>query len=266
MRYRSLFVMHRSLGVLVAALVLLLAVTGIMLNHGNALALDRTSISNRAILDWYGVDIPQASIGYPVAAGWIIPLGEQVFFNERMTAEDGAPLLGATQIADTVAVAWSERLLLLNTSGEIIESITPGTGLPCRMTRIGIADGRLAIQCAHSVYRADPEMISWAPVSDARVSWSMAQNPPDGLLLAYTGHGISAERFVQDLHSGRIFGAAGVLVMDFVALALLLLAVSGVALWFRVTWLKRRSRRRRDAAQETVDASFRITGHKLDMD
>ena len=49
-------------------------------------------------------------------------------------------------------------------------------------------------------------------------------------------HTISWQRLMQDLHSGRWFGGWGVWMMDIAAVILLLLAVSGLWMW----WGKRR--------------------------
>lgn len=48
------------------------------------------------------------------------------------------------------------------------------------------------------------------------------------------GRWISAERIVLDVHSGRILGPAGPYLMDGAAIALLLLAASGIWGWARI--------------------------------
>jgi uncharacterized iron-regulated membrane protein len=50
---------------------------------------------------------------------------------------------------------------------------------------------------------------------------------------SYRGIGLSAERVMLDLHSGRILGRAGVYLVDAAAIVFLLLAVSGTWLWAR---------------------------------
>ena len=41
------------------------------------------------------------------------------------------------------------------------------------------------------------------------------------------------ERFVLDLHNGRILGALGVWVLDFIGLLLIALSFSGLWVWLR---------------------------------
>ena len=52
----------------------------------------------------------------------------------------------------------------------------------------------------------------------------------ESLKSAWRGRGVTVERLLLDLHSGRIFSAAGPLLMDLVAVFLILLSVSGIIL------------------------------------
>ena len=49
----------------------------------------------------------------------------------------------------------------------------------------------------------------------------------------YRGRGLSWERLLADLHSGRILGAAGTYFMDFIALSLIVLSMTGLFQWRR---------------------------------
>jgi len=53
------------------------------------------------------------------------------------------------------------------------------------------------------------------------------------LLRLYRGKGLPLERVIIDIHSGRILGQAGVLLVDFMALLFLSLAMSGVWMWYK---------------------------------
>ena len=47
---------------------------------------------------------------------------------------------------------------------------------------------------------------------------------------AWRGRGLTVERLLLDLHSGRILGEAGPLLMDLVAVFLIVLSLSGLIL------------------------------------
>ena len=53
------------------------------------------------------------------------------------------------------------------------------------------------------------------------------------LLESFRGRGLTLERVLLDLHSGRIFGEYGTYIMDAAAVALLWLSCSGLWVWWR---------------------------------
>ena len=50
------FLWHRRIGLTAIILVIVLAVTGIMLNHTEALKLDETYVESATLLGWYGFE------------------------------------------------------------------------------------------------------------------------------------------------------------------------------------------------------------------
>ena len=76
--------------------------------------------------------------------------------------------------------------------------------------------------------------------SNGEVIWAKKSALPETLRASiaqhYQGEGITLERLLLDVHSGRIAGRLGVYVMDAVAIAMLLLVISGGIL----AWLRRR--------------------------
>jgi len=91
-----------------------------------------------------------------------------------------------------------------------------------------------------SYYESALEDIAWLERTDTtqsnkNVIWSQAssdENPNlKALELAYIGSEITLERFILDLHSGRIFGIVGIIFNDIFALLLISLAMSGFWIW-----------------------------------
>ncbi|HED18424.1 MAG TPA: PepSY domain-containing protein, partial [Gammaproteobacteria bacterium] len=54
-KLRSFYVWHRYMGVGAAAFMLVIAVTGVLLNHTEGLQLDSRHVQSNWILDWYGI-------------------------------------------------------------------------------------------------------------------------------------------------------------------------------------------------------------------
>lgn len=68
--------------------------------------------------------------------------------------------------------------------------------------------------------------------------------PQDGV------HGVRADIFVTDLHSGRLFGVAGTLTLDVVTLAWLILLTTGVVMYFSRQRAKQRAQERDGNSEE----------------
>ncbi|MEW5756687.1 MAG: PepSY domain-containing protein [Pseudomonadota bacterium] len=243
MRMRQLFVLHRSLGVAVAVLLLLLVGTGVLLNHTEELALDERHVQHPGLLHWYGIAAPPAPPAYPVASGWIAPLNGAVYFNGAKIA-DNAALVGAVQSGDIIITALPDRLLLLTPAGELIDVILAGMGFAGQISAVGLDEGRVVVRSEQGTFGADSQFMTWNPIGAASAAWAEPVPLPAAQLaqLAQSDSAISItlERLLLDLHSGRFFGPWGVILMDLAGLALLLLAGSGVFLWARIQWRKRR--------------------------
>ena len=134
-----------------------------------------------------------------------------------------------------MVVALPEALVLLGSAGELIERMG-AESLPGRIERIGTHEGRLVAATPAGNRVADADLIAWQPTG-AAPQWSAQQEPPAGLrermLRGERGPGLSAERVLLDLHSGRIFGRWGPWLMDATAIVFVILAITGITCWWR---------------------------------
>ena len=139
-----------------------------------------------------------------------------------------------------MVVAGSEELLLLDSTGQLIERQTWEAAPEDPIISIGsLPDGAVSLKTKYQTWLPDRDFIQWTSVEDTTINpdWAHSEATPQTLLRAitssYRGHGLSLERLLLDLHSGRFFGNIGVLVYDLVALVLGFLAISGLTLWFK---------------------------------
>ena len=245
-KLRSWYVWHRWLGVFASVLVLVLAVTGILLNHTEALRLDARQIRFEALLTWYGIDGPAHLTSYAVGRTRLTQGGPRWFLDAKPLPDEFPPLRGAVRLHSLLVAATPDALWLLTEQGDLVERMDNRAGVPADIRRIGTdADGRLLIDAAGGYWRGDRDLVQWQPVEQPpRARWATQEPVSDALrqqiLQSYRGAGLPLERVLLDLHSGRIFGSWGVFLMDAAAMALVMLACSGVWLWWRG-----RSRRRR---------------------
>lgn len=236
LRWRSLFLWHRWLGISCALFMVLLAATGLLLNHTGDLRLDSRYVQAGILLDWYGIRAPAAT-GYAVGDDRITQLGDRLYLNDRFLLQDPAALLGALPLDGALLVALQQTLLLISHDGQLIEKLGGNEEVPAGMRRIGLTrGGTLVIEATQGYYLTDSSFLDWQErdsVDD--ITWARTGAPPAALLETlqreYRGTGLSVERIVLDLHSGRILGAWGRYLMDIVAIALLLLAILGVWVW-----------------------------------
>ena len=250
---RSLYVWHRWLGLAAAALTLVLALTGIALNHTEALRLDERHVRSPALLALYGIEAPPVSAACAAGGRWVLQVGRRLYLGTRALVRRAGPLRGAVPWEGMLVVAAGGELLLVTPEGRLAERMGGEAGVPAGLRRIGrMADGRIVALGAHGVYVADRELLAWRPAPEGmEATWSRCESDPPPALAqevraAYRATILPWERVLLDLHSGRIAGRLGPWVMDAAALLLVFLASSGPWLWWRQR-RKRRAHRRRAA-------------------
>jgi len=235
---RSLYIWHRYFGISTALLVIVLAITGLVLNHTDELALDSTYVESGILLDWYGISAPADLVSYQAGSISITAVGEQIFWNKQRLPHLSAPLAGMVTYSGFVIIASAGTLSLFTSEGELVEKLGRVAGVPTEILSVGVTPrGILAVRSVQGVYLTDENLLEWSRADNTEVSWSTAT--PTSLSLqkelqkAYRGTGLPMERIMLDLHSGRILGRAGVYIMDAAAIGFLLLAASGIWLWLR---------------------------------
>ena len=234
------FLWHRRLGMVSLLLMIILAVTGIALNHTEGLALDEKNISNDSLLNWYGLNPEGSAVSFTAGNNRISQWSGKLFYNDLPIADSLDNLIGVVVTNDNlIVIAFNNSLLILDANGKLIEHAAPKFA---PLTNLGLHDNHVVTQnSAGDHYRADKDIISWTAVPGASINWSQSSelNPilQNKLKQAWRGDGLTAERVILDLHSGRLFNAAwGVYIMDASAVMLLVLSLSGGWMW----WTRKR--------------------------
>lgn len=231
---------HRRFGLGAAVLVLTLALTGIVLNHPDALRLHERNIDASWLLSWYGVEGVQGDKpGFQIGEQWISGAAGHIFLNDKPVGDAVDPLVGAVLHDGLIVVAEPARLSLFTAQGIFVETLT---GLPhtqgTSLHRIGVgtqnAEG-VIVEMGGSPFLGDALLSQWTP-TEGPVKWSQAQPLPtiyrDALDQFVRGEGLPLYRVILDIHSGRFFTAWGPWVMDLAALILIALSFSGFWVWF----------------------------------
>src|SRR6185436_2847690 len=88
---RSVYVWHRWLGVMSAVFVLMLASTGLLLNHSHQLRMDSRYIGNAAVLRWYGIRVAPPAQGFMAGGHWITTVEDRLFLDAKPVAGTEGP-------------------------------------------------------------------------------------------------------------------------------------------------------------------------------
>lgn len=225
---------HGRAGVLACVLLLLLAMTGLALNHAEDLRLDERKVD----WDWpyalYGSAVAGTWKGYAAGESWVLQGGEgRLYLGTRAIGSCDGTLVGAVGIDGMLLVACERELLLLTPEGDRIDALNAAAGLPLPVTGCALQDGVAHVLAGGRWQAFDPDDMGFSPspMGDARPL--PATVPPEALIerLGRASEWLHWERFLLDLHSGRLFGRAGVIVVDAGGVLSLLLALSGIVMW-----------------------------------
>ena len=233
---RTLRPWHRRIGIISSVLVLLLTLTGLALSHSRELNLSQ-GVYWQWLQDYYGIGAPedvkvwqaQPLAGSSQGLAWIAgtPLAEQTDEILAIAPFEGKWLL-----------LTRNSLTILSQDLAVLETQTELTGLPPQINAMAVEPGSVWLKTSQGQYRSDSELLDWqAATSLVTLPWI---KPLEGtkiqtqqLLGDIRASRLSWHRILLDLHSGRIFGAAGSYLMDLVAIALLLLAVTGLIIYLK---------------------------------
>lgn len=227
---------HRWSGISAALFAIVLAATGLLLQHAPSLGLDRAAVGSAAVARWLGHGGDDVT-AFRVGDRWLLGTATGLWLGERRIADLDARPDGAAGTPFGFAVAAGGGILLLDREGRLIERLQPGAGLPLTVRRIGHdADGNVVLHGSRT-WQPGADWLEFRRRPDADATWIEPGEPPAALAAtvrqAELARSVTWQRLLLELHSGRIAGPAGVFVMDIAAFALLILAGTGLYLWWR---------------------------------
>lgn len=240
---RFLYKFHRYTGLVVGIILLMLAVTGIALNHTGALNLEKNYVQSTLILDWYGIDTPKLHNSYSIKNHRVTQANEQIYLDASPLFKTSKTLLGATSNDSFIALAFSDSIRLLTLDGETIEQINKTA-----IQKIAVqAEDRIYIQSQGQVYYSDDALLSWQLATQEPADWSIPSPLPveleKQLNQSLRDNILPYERIVLDMHSGRFFGKYGVYIIDLAGIFCILLVISGTWIWLKHSLKRKRKSR-----------------------
>ena len=241
---KTMFHWHRQLGLVVSIFVIILSVSGILLNHTEKLNLDSNHVKSEFLLKWYGIKKPTIT-SFQLNKNWVSNLEDKLYFNETLVAKETSKITGAVITENFIAVSTYDELILLTLNGEKIERLNATTGVPKNIQSIGInLSSDIFLKTKESLFKANRDVTEWTLSKDKNITWARISNLPPKLESTlnqiFRGKGLTEERVLLDLHSGRILGKAGPWIMDIAAILLIILSFTGIWMYAKRTWAMRK--------------------------
>jgi len=231
---------HRWLGLAGILFVLLLSATGIALNHSNDWRLDQHYLDWDWAIRALGIQVPEPEASFAASGHRATQLGNRVYYDQREVPYLMETLTGLLVLGPLAVVAARDAAVVLTVDGDVVQHIDLTAELPSAVERIGSVDGRAVLDSGGKMFIGDADVTGFASWSDggaAGVTWSTSSEPSADEVAAlqarYRGRVLTIERLMLEIHSGRIVSAAGPLLLDIVAVALILLGLSGLIVWWQ---------------------------------
>lgn len=208
---------HRRLAIFVMAWLVLLAVSGILVNHAHDWGLDRKALAPPLQRWLYGIE------GSAETYCKIFP----------ETGAECSEIFARLPLQSSSLLLSEHSLYLLDESGGLLEKMPVASAGLVRL-EAGLSQGKFVyLQGPGKTVRTDPDLLDFQTLSElesgalAGTDWKKRQQQVAA---------ISWERFLLDLHAARFLGPLAKSFNDLAAGLILLLAASGA-------WLYRLRRR-----------------------
>lgn len=202
---RYIILCHRYLGGTLAIFLILFIITGVLLNHSEELNLSQKHIN-----------LPNK-------------------LKTQQTESQCQPLRGVIAIKDLIIIACSQQIALITQKGKIIEQLTTTQLPPGNIQTIAKDQNELIIKTEQGTYRYDENIITWKPTEPKNYNWTPTKQLPAKLKKQLTKNnptpGKPLTDFLLNLHTLKIIGPAGKWLLDIIALALLILTLTGLLKW-----------------------------------
>ena len=229
---------HKRIGVTIAIFILIIVATGIAINHADDFDLNKKYIQSEFILDFYNVKPKKKPVTFKTNEHWATLLGKRLYFDSDEVSNNVEKIIGMIPGEDGYVIAHDSNLSIVTKNGELLESLSGADGVPSGMKALGIdKQGNIVIHASHGYYVVNLNELEWNEYESWQAEWSETSSLPEQLqselLNIYRGKGLTVERLILDLHSGRIAGTLGVYLIDLISIMLMFLAISGLWMWSR---------------------------------
>ncbi|MGI9263769.1 MAG: hypothetical protein ACR2QU_02495, partial [Gammaproteobacteria bacterium] len=204
---RPFYVWHRRIGLLAGFFVLILCLTGLALNHTEALRLDERHVSADWLLDWYGVPPPEVTSHFTAGDIHVTLVEDKLYVANTPLAGRFEQLSGAVAVGEVIAIVADGDVLILTSAGDFIERLGRVNGLPSGIRKVGAGPKQeLVVSANGGNYRSQEQFVEWQQTDSAldEISWSapsqISAEQAEQLQRDYQSQILPLERVLLDLH------------------------------------------------------------------
>ena len=229
---------HRAFAMASLIFLILIALSGLILNHADFLGLSKRHASGALMLRIYGIEAPPIDVAFEARGMVFATAASMLFADGILFANDASELRGAVANNNGMVIATANEFFITTPDAVLVERFVPE--ISQALSKLGTDGNRMIAAIDDRVFEFDADRVSLTEVDRNtidNVRWSEPTMPDSDLQLligeAALGQSLNWERVLVDLHSGRILPTVGRYVADLVALSLLYLSMTGVLLWLR---------------------------------
>ena len=220
---------HARIGIAAVLFFLILAATGVALNHGHGFRLDGRYLHLSWLSRWYGVKTETPQHAFRSGHHALVAANGRWLLDGRVSGENLPQPIGVAETPDLFVAASDATMYVYRHDGELVERVERLAlpGLP--LHAVGSSGGKLVLKTASGTF-ASADAVSWQRATDRDVSWSQPARLTDAdrqRLRDMLAPGITVQQVLLDLHSGRIFGRYGEWFVDLMAAMLAALSLIG---------------------------------------
>ena len=233
----KLHIWHRYIGIGISLLVIILSVTGLLLNFSDSLKLNRSYVGTSWILEHYNIGSFSVT-SFSSDDRIISQASEFIYLDGNYILNLNDSIVGVINLESDLLIATESSLLLIDKQGQIIDELSNYSGLPEEPLGISITkQGQPVLRGVNTYWKGTKDLTAWQPLKGPHPKWVAPISTPDEINTAIQQHArsneINYERVLLDLHSGRLLGSWGQNIMSIASALLLLLAATGIIIWLR---------------------------------
>ncbi|OUS25475.1 hypothetical protein A9Q99_21370 [Gammaproteobacteria bacterium 45_16_T64] len=226
---RFIMLLHRRVGLSISLLLLFITVSGVLINHSQELGWHKKLIYSHWVGEVYGMQSPLIESGFKIENSWVYQVGGMLYRDLEKIGGCSGALLSAVKYKNTYAAICENEFMIFDDNLEIIDSYID---IPNDADSLLATKNAILLNARLTQYRWDDIRGFVEPMEIRRRVLSNSMTLPYSIKSKYLEitpvDNLTWEKVLVDLHSGRIFGAVGVMVVDVVGVLLCVLALTGV--------------------------------------